>query len=614
MSRRKALQNSNYDIFPMINNKKETTKSENGFVTTQFYYDLFDLDSENLFKKVQNRSRFKEVIKLVSKLKKISAEKQSELRHIYIIEASNKQDLLVAASYISLQLEQSGFIEASKIINVSSHDFFTEESCGFGLNNGMSLGMLYSTKEDEKDDEEEYKNPWNESDEAILSFFGNVNQLPSYDCFNSVEQYPIFLLIDESMNSSFAESVYGTEDGKLSSKDKLFQYISAGAFHIQISNLKDEEFTKLLKKYLIDKGYILGRGVNVKKLTDPVLQKKKILSEMDIKLFGDAIIANHLTRNIKDNILTKEDFMTIINNNKEKVDKVKMNPYDQLTYLVGLGSIKKQINDMIIRLKFDKYRKEAGLSTTQIGFNAVFLGSPGTAKTTVARIIAQILEHEKFIESSAFREVKKSDIVGMYVGWTAAKIDGMFTELSDKGGVIFFDEIYTLSEDDSTVFDKEAITAIVQNMENHRNVFCIFAGYQDRMQQFLSKNPGLRSRISFTFKFEDYSSNELIQIFESHVKQHSYILPEGYKDSVAKYFDYLKQSRRSNFGNGREARTLFELSTVKMASRLNLSKKCSKNELMEIKLSDIKGAIDTIISSETSVGVHDNRRKIGFCS
>ena len=141
----------------------------------------------------------------------------------------------------------------------------------------------------------------------------------------------------------------------------------------------------------------------------------------------------------------------------------------------------------------------------------VFTGNPGTAKTTVARLFARIMKENNLLETGEFIEVGRADLVGKFVGWTASLIKKRFSEA--KGGVLFIDEAYSLVDDRSGSFGDEAINTIVQEMENNReNVIVIFAGYPDRMKEFIDRNPGLSSRIAFHVSFPDYSTPELCDI------------------------------------------------------------------------------------------------------
>lgn len=152
------------------------------------------------------------------------------------------------------------------------------------------------------------------------------------------------------------------------------------------------------------------------------------------------------------------------------------------------------------------------------------------------------MKHEGTIKGDAFRECVKSDIVGQFVGWTAANVDKMFKDMAEAGGgVLFLDEAYTYTEKDSTCFDKEAINCIVQGMENHREVMCIFAGYKEPMQAFVQANPGLRSHIGFVFEFGDYNSDAMYAIAQYQAKTLGFELPDGSAEVLTVYFTELKR-------------------------------------------------------------------------
>lgn len=230
----------------------------------------------------------------------------------------------------------------------------------------------------------------------------------------------------------------------------------------------------------------------------------------------------------------------------------------------------------------------------------VFAGQPGTAKTTVAREFAKVLAERGIIPSTEnFRECRKSDIVGQYVGHTAQKVDSLFQELHSKGGgVIFFDEIYTLSEKNNTSFDTEAINCITQNMENYRSsVFCIFAGYRGKMSDFINSNPGMSSRITTTINFATYDNSALCNIFDSIIRKNKFTVIGEYHDEINSFFDKLREMKGDNFGNGREARNLFDNAKRCAANRVISSKRLTKSMLSIITSEDIRTAAEEITAS-----------------
>lgn len=282
---------------------------------------------------------------------------------------------------------------------------------------------------------------------------------------------------------------------------------------------------------------------------------------------------------------------TVKANNIEKVSKNR---------IVGLEREKKELNDAVNGLLLNMKRKKTGAANVPMGCNLVFAGSPGTAKTTLARMFAKSLAANKLIPSEEnFKECRKSDIIGKYVGFTASMIDQMFSEMHNKGGgVIFFDEIYSLSEQDSTSYDKEAINCITQNIENYRtSVYCIFAGYKNKMKGFINANPGLSSRISATIVFDDYSNETLCEIFDSIASSEEFVISGNYSKHLTKFFEKLREARGDNFGNGREARNLFEGAKRIMASRVISANESTKAALSTIKSEEVKAAADTILAS-----------------
>lgn len=217
--------------------------------------------------------------------------------------------------------------------------------------------------------------------------------------------------------------------------------------------------------------------------------------------------------------------------------EVSDDPQGELDKLIGLHSVKEEINKMVRMVEFNKKRVEQGFKPEENSLHSVFLGNPGTGKTTVARLIGEILfkngalhNKEKFI----FVEACESDLISSYVGKTAEQTYELLEKA--KGGILFIDEAYTLNKGDSSVnFGQEAINTILKYMEDHRNeIMIIFAGYTKEMEQFLETNPGLKSRVANKFVFEDYTGDEIVQIGENILKDKQYVLEdaEHYKKSV----------------------------------------------------------------------------------
>ena len=195
----------------------------------------------------------------------------------------------------------------------------------------------------------------------------------------------------------------------------------------------------------------------------------------------------------------------------------------------------------------------------------IFTGNPGTAKTTVARLFARIMKENNLLSKGNLIEVGRGDLVGKYVGWTAPTIQKKFKEA--QGSVLFIDEAYSLVDDRDGSFGDEAINTIVQEMENHRNdVVVIFAGYPDKMESFLQKNPGLRSRIAYHVPFSDYDTESLCEIAKLIAKQKGLKFTKEAFEKLYGLFDAARTG--SDFGNGRFVRNVIEKAKMAQATRL----------------------------------------------
>ncbi len=239
--------------------------------------------------------------------------------------------------------------------------------------------------------------------------------------------------------------------------------------------------------------------------------------------------------------------------------------YDELMEMIGLTDAKQVIKKALNYYKMQKLYEEKGVKKDYPAMHMIFSGNPGTAKTTVARLFARIMRENGLLSRGHLVEVGRGDLVGKYVGWTAQTVQAKFK--AAMGGVLFVDEAYSLVDGHSGSFGDEAINTIVQEMENHRaDVVVIFAGYPDKMEDFLQKNPGLRSRIAFHVPFVDYSSAELCQIASMMSQKNGMRLEQGALDKLEKAFDAAKAE--VDFGNGRYVRNMFEQAKMNQATRL----------------------------------------------
>jgi AAA+ superfamily predicted ATPase len=241
------------------------------------------------------------------------------------------------------------------------------------------------------------------------------------------------------------------------------------------------------------------------------------------------------------------------------------NAYNKLNDMIGLADAKKVINQALDYYKAQKLFSKKGVVTDRPAMHMVFTGNPGTAKTTTARLFARIMKDNGLLSKGHLIEVGRGDLVGKYVGWTAPTVQKKFKEA--EGGVLFIDEAYSLVDDRNGSYGDEAINTIVQEMENHReDMVVIFAGYPDKMDEFINKNPGLRSRIAFYVPFEDYDTDSLCQIASMIAKQKGLSFSDPALEKLAAIFDRVKS--QEDFGNGRYARNIVEKARMAQASRI----------------------------------------------
>ena len=278
--------------------------------------------------------------------------------------------------------------------------------------------------------------------------------------------------------------------------------------------------------------------------------------------------------------------------------------YQRLQDMIGLTEIKKIIMQIIDNAKIQKIRSSLGLEQQQTSLHMVFTGNPGSAKTSVARLLAEILSKEGILHTGEFIECGRADLVGEYVGHTAPKVKRQF-KLA-KGGVLFIDEAYSLIDDKAGLYGDEAINTIVQEMENNRNeVIVIFAGYPEKMKKFLERNEGLRSRIAFHVDFPNYNANELLQILQLMAKNKGFELNPEIENHCKEIF--AKVCNKEDFGNGRFVRNLLEQALLKQSQRIvteNEGKEIGRDALLQLKVEDF--AVN-VVSQYT-----DNKKAIGF--
>ena len=254
---------------------------------------------------------------------------------------------------------------------------------------------------------------------------------------------------------------------------------------------------------------------------------------------------------------------------------------EQLNSLIGLEDVKKDIKSLMNLMKVRKLREENNLPVTPMSLHMVFLGNPGTGKTTIARLVSGLYAAIGVLSKGQLVEVDRSGLVAGYVGQTALKTQEVIK--SAIGGVLFIDEAYSLSSGGENDFGREAIETILKAMEDHRDdLIVIVAGYTDPMEKFLNSNPGLESRFNKYFFFPDYNGEELMKIFELQLDKNSYELTEESRKEAQDIFNRMYEERTRNFGNGRDVRNFFEDMVVRQSNRVAGMENPSKEDLVSV--------------------------------
>ena len=259
---------------------------------------------------------------------------------------------------------------------------------------------------------------------------------------------------------------------------------------------------------------------------------------------------------------------------------------DELNALVGLEKVKSKVQDLIVYQKIQKMRREQNLHSAKNTLHLAFTGNPGTGKTTVARIVGRIYKQIGLLSKGHFVEVSRTDLIAGYQGQTALKVKKVIEQA--KGGVLFIDEAYSITENDHTdSYGRECLTELTKALEDYReDLVVIVAGYTEPMNQFFESNPGLKSRFNTFIEFNDYSSNELDEILVSMCKKNDYILTDEVKEKIHFYFEQQTSSKDKSFSNGRLVRNLYDDLVMNHARRVINVENPGREELSTIKVED----------------------------
>ena len=406
-----------------------------------------------------------------------------------------------------------------------------------------------------------------------------------------------FMKRNEGLNSRIKYKIE-FEDYNEDELWEILKYI-ASARHMNIDEGVKEKVWPIFSSNQCDKE--LGNGRLVRNIIDMALMKQaKRFKKIDFK--NSNIDIDTI------NTLIPEDFdIDYKKISGKEIPKIIGNtdPEIELNNMIGIDEVKNMIDKIVASSRIEKVKKELdGDKNIQDAFvscpmHLAFLGNPGTAKTTIARLFARVLKKKGLIKKDTIVEVGRKDLVGKYVGHTAPLVKSQFNKA--KGGILFIDEAYSLVDERTGSFGDEAINTIIQEMENMRDeVIVIFAGYTDKMKKFIERNEGFRSRISYIIEFKDYNEEELFKIFNKIIKDNGLIVNDEVNEKVKKIIK--KVMEKDNFGNGRFIRSLIE--KAKLNKNYRLGKKddyhvFTKEELNTIEASDFDDiSFDEILDNE----------------
>ena len=408
--------------------------------------------------------------------------------------------------------------------------------------------------------------------QTFLSFDEKMNLSDS--SFVIIDHISRIHLEDEKKQKQF---FYGLED--LLKKDEKMITLVCGtkeeitSFFLGRENIKNTYFTFEFQSTSPDVGDIY----------------QSILEEIELNEDKKIELLDYISKTYQegDYVHYKNDLVKYLSFYKEipaLEEKKDLNTiFAEVDELVGLEKVKKVLHELVdvIHLK-EKAQDE--IKINNLNLHMVFLGNPGTGKTTIARAIAGILYHLNYINENKLVEVSSKDLVAEYVGQTAPKTMAVIQKA--LGGVLFVDEAYSLASNkgQGSSYNEEAIATLIQAMENYRdNLVVIFAGYTKEMQDFLNMNSGIVSRIGYTVEFEDYTEDELLQIFMQMMTKSGFEVSKEAQNKVKEIITEYKDTK--NFGNARFVRNVYEKSIVKHAS--NTAGKKQKKILKTIKEEDI---------------------------
>jgi len=451
----------------------------------------------------------------------------------------------------------------------------------------------------------------------LKDLFSKCYEMCDYIEDNGVAKLAGNTRLRDSLKTDFLHFIIyiSTIDGELKDKEKTFIKENLGyevsqemAADIKLrNNLSSVYATKIPSSF---KYFILanaGRKIKGDKYDN---KEAKLLSEA-YRSFGQAYLANNdestdaeinalskycvmLDENLKTYGLLRQDYKSapLEKAKPAEPEKTADELIEELNSLTGLTAVKEDVNALINLMKVQKMREERGMKQSSVNKHLVFMGNPGTGKTTVARMLSKIYKAIGVVDKGHLVEVDRSGLVCGYIGQTATKTAEVVE--SALGGVLFVDEAYTLTNNKGQGdFGQEAVDTLLKAMEDHRNdLIVIVAGYTELMEEFLESNPGLRSRFNKFLMFEDYTAEEEIEILLNNCKRQEYMLSRDALEVATKFFEDRVANKPASYANARDVRNYLEKAISNQATRIVNIKdidKMDKNILAIIEKEDVEG-------------------------
>lgn len=440
------------------------------------------------------------------------------------------------------------------------------------LNNNVAfINKLNSLVNPNKSNGNKYK-----TEQFLLSDIISIyNQNTSIETEKS--RFVLAYYFDGLKNNHFADEKAITRLNKLVSDEDFKSNLEKIRDQNRIVSINDKQNQSFLLTALSD-----TKNPNLQQ----ILNLFENFAHLTFNLKFDKETSNEISES-KNEVSSANVTAISINDTLEKV-------LEELHQMIGLEKVKQDVNEIINLIEVQKKRELEGLKNIEIMLHTVFIGPPGTGKTSVARLLGRIYKHLGCLSKGQLYETDREGMIAGYVGQTATKVNKVVEE--SKGGVLFIDEAYGLNQNGlGNDYGAEAINTLSKRMEDYRDdLAVVVAGYNEPMQLFIASNPGLRSRFNRYFFFDHFTPSQLFQIFESFCKKSDFILTPEASEKIKDTFELLYQKKDDSFGNARVARNIFEKCVQNQANRIVSLKKASKNVLKTITEKDIPEPSETV--------------------